>query len=420
MRLRNLQIQDFRGIRDLKIDFHDELTVIVGRNGVGKTTILDVLAKMLWSLRHLWPNDRGEYIFGYPSFLPEDIRYGAEEFFFEFGIEFESLNTVQGADHMETVTYSFSKQGLRQARTLEQLFNRAENGDFLPGKKSLFVYYHQERGFKNKSKSQNVFNSNILHDTSLNKDLKAISDLEVWWDKRDSQEARQVRDSDPSYRDPQLEAIRQLVGKVDSFSDITFLSTSSQPGLFLTKDDGSRVRVDKLSSGEQSYIILLADLARRLQVFVASRPLNEIPGIVLIDEIELNLHPAWQSEIVSTLLGIFKKCQFVITTHSAQVLSSVSSKNIRVLDVMPDGESRVKTPLSTKGQTSNYLLEGVFGTSERFPPVDRLIDQFNHAIDNEEAGKARRILDEILGEVEGEPPDLIVLKKRLRKLEGTT
>ena len=73
MRLRNLQIQDFRGIRDLKIDFHDELTVIVGRNGVGKTTILDVLAKLLRSLRHLWPNDRGEYIFGYPSFLPEDI-----------------------------------------------------------------------------------------------------------------------------------------------------------------------------------------------------------------------------------------------------------------------------------------------------------------------------------------------------------
>ena len=63
MRLRNLQIQDFRGIRDLKIDFHDELTVIVGRNGVGKTTILDVLAKMLLSLRHLWPNDRWRILF---------------------------------------------------------------------------------------------------------------------------------------------------------------------------------------------------------------------------------------------------------------------------------------------------------------------------------------------------------------------
>ena len=109
----------------------------------------------------------GEYSFEYPSFLPEDIRYGAEEFFFEFGIEFESLNTVQGADRRETITVSFSKQGVRRARILEQLNGRAVNGEFLPGKKPLFVYYHQERGFKNKSKSQNVFNSDVLQDTLL-------------------------------------------------------------------------------------------------------------------------------------------------------------------------------------------------------------------------------------------------------------
>ena len=115
--------------------------------------------------------------------------------------------------------------------------------------------------------------------------MQAIGDLEKWWDRRDAQEARLVRDANREYRDPQLEAIRRLIAKIEGFSGISFSSTSSPPGLHFVKNDGTSVHVGNLSGGERSYIILLADLARRLQVFVPDKLLDEIPAIVLIDEI---------------------------------------------------------------------------------------------------------------------------------------
>lgn len=420
MILQSLQIKDFRGIRDLEIDFHEQLTVIVGRNGAGKTSILDALAGMLQSLRTLWPNSLGQHQLRMPSILKEDVRYGAEDCLISLSFDFESQNSVLVDNYGETITVRFSELGKRspENKKMRELFRQAQEGKFQAEAKPLFIYYHQERGFKKKAKSTDVFNSDTLQDVSLQADLKAINDLEAWWDKLDAQEARQVRDRDASFRDPQLDAVRLLINQIDSFSDISFSSTSSQPGLFLTKNDGSLVHVDKLSSGERSYIILLADLARRLQVVAPNCPISEIPGIVLIDEIELNLHPTWQSEIIPTLCKAFRKCQFIVTTHSPQVLSSALSENIRVLNVNELGEILIETPISTKGRTSNYLLEGVFGASERFPPIDRLIDQFNAAIDKDNLSEAKSLFDKISGKVEGNPSDLLVLKKRLRKLEG--
>jgi len=176
-----------------------------------------------------------------------------------------------------------------------------------------------------------------------------IGDLEAWWDQRDAQEARRVRDGESSYHDPQLAAIRELVGSIDGFSHVAFDADASPSGLHFVKDDGTPVHVSGLSAGERSYLVLLADLARRLQVFAPGKPLGEISAIVLIDEIELNLHPGWQSEIVPTLAKVFQGCQFVLTTHSPQVLSGVSSEKVRIIE--EDG--KVTVPLSTRGRTSN-------------------------------------------------------------------
>ena len=170
-------------------------------------------------------------------------------------------------------------------------------------------------------------------------------------------------------------------------------------------------------AGNAPYFILLADLARRLQVFAPDTPLEGIPAIVLIDEIDLNLHPAWQSQITTTLTGVFKACQFIVATHSPQVLSGVESRQVRILEEQPSGVTRVSTPLSTRGRTSNYLLEGVLGASERYPPIERLIDDFNHAIDKGDGATAAGMLTHIEEEIEEDVPTLLVLRKRLKTLQ---
>ena len=416
MRFINLHMENFRATRELEIAFEPDLTVIVGRNGVGKTSILDILAQFMRLLRSHVPGPNQGTIINLVS--DKDIRIGAESCKLRLEFSLKYLNPKMIDQDIISIVHSknFNKTIFDHSNKFAQWSQNTKI-------QTRFIHYPQVRGFQSEKylpnqDSSQTFDPEAVQDMSLNGDLRAITDLENWWDRRDAEEARRVRDGDRSYRDPQLQAIRRLTKKIDSFSGISFSSTSSPPGLHFLKKDRTPVHVSSLSGGERSYIILLADLARRLQVFAPEKPLGEIPAIVLIDEIELNLHPAWQSEIATTLTGIFSACQFIVTTHSPQVLSGVESRHVRTLEEQPSGATKVSIPLSTRGRTSNYLLEGVFGASERYPPIERLIDDFNRAIDKGDGATAAGMLARIEEEIEEDAPTLLVLRKRLKTLQG--
>ena len=149
----------------------------------------------------------------------------------------------------------------------------------------------------------------------------------------------------------------------------------------------------------------------------SGKPLEGISAIVLIDEIELNLHPAWQSEILPTLAEVFRSCQFIVTTHSPQVLSGIESKKVRIIAAGDsDCRATVSVPISTRGRTSNYLLEGILGASERYPKIDALIGEFNDAIDQRETSAAEKILEKLKQEIWDDTATLVVLRSRLKKL----
>ena len=417
MRFKFLLMKDFRGIRELRIDFEPSITVIIGRNGSGKTSILDALGELARLFRsQLKGRRRGGMN---PQLTSRDVRLGTSGFelglMFDFEDEWSSSN---GGNALE-IRYNVHADQPNNIYS-DRLRGWSDTVELQP----RFIHYRQNRGFETNArrstpKLDQSFDAEAVQDLSLSEDLQAIRDLEAWWDDRDAQEARTVRDIDPKYRDPQLEAIRKLVTKIGNFTGISFLSTTLPPGLHLTKDDNTTIHVNSLSGGERSYIILLADLARRLQVFAPDRPLKAIPAIVLIDEIELNLHPAWQSEIAPVLTSVFKACQFIVTTHSPQVISGMGSQNVRILHQESSGNTSVTIPLSTKGRTSNYLLDGVFYSSERYPPINRLVDDFNIAIDRGDAATAETKLANIEEEIEDDIPTLLVLRKRLRSLRNT-
>ena len=414
MRFKFLSMEDFRGTPELRIDFEPDLTVIVGRNGAGKTSILDALGEFARLIRsHLKLGRRRGMN---RELSARDVRFGTSAFALGLTFDFEEeLSASEGSDSLniafsadtDTAHYDHSQRLTKWSDAIQC--------------QPRFIYYRQSRGFETRNrravgKSDRTFDPEAIQDLSLDEDLRAIGDLETWWDDRDAEEARIVRDQNSNYRDPQLQAIRSLVTKIDGFSGISFSSTASPPGLQLVRNDRAAIHVSRLSAGERSYIILLADLARRLQVFAPESALEQIPAIVLIDEIELNLHPAWQSQIAPALASVFKGCQFIITTHSPQVISSLHSKNVRVINQDPSGHTEVDVPKNTKGRTSNYLLEGVFHARERYPPIDRLVDEFNLAMDRRDLATAEARLASIESEIEGDPPTLLVLRKRLRKL----
>lgn len=204
---------------------------------------------------------------------------------------------------------------------------------------------------------------------------------------------------------------------MDEFEDIAYEAKSEKPGLYLRKNTGLRLHVDQLSSGERAYLILLADLARRLQIVQSDAVLSEIPGIVLIDEIELNLHPNWQRLIIPTLTRVFKRCQFIITTHSPQVLGEIKDGRILALYRNKRGEIEYRRSQQSFGRDSNDILIDVLGSTERDADVKTELENLESLISRRRLNEARKVIDELRLKFEGRPVELEIAEQRLRRRE---
>ncbi len=184
-----------------------------------------------------------------------------------------------------------------------------------------------------------------------------------WFREREDAENRiRLRES-PVFRDHALEAVRRALGEI--FPGYTDLHVEqSGQSLVLTKvtgDSGSDILFTQLSDGEKCGVALVADIARRLAIAnpVLTDPLNG-EGVVLIDEIELHLHPRWQRSIMSRLTGAFPNCQFIISTHSPQVVSELKTAYVYLLKPASDGITCTRVdPLY--GRDTNRILEDVMG-----------------------------------------------------------
>ncbi|EML0258860.1 AAA family ATPase, partial [Vibrio cholerae] len=157
------------------------------------------------------------------------------------------------------------------------------------------------------------------------------------------------------------EAIEKLVPDVKNFE---VDRSSGKPRIFV-ENFGNKVNIAQLSQGQKMLVALTGDLARRL---VKLNPNSDKPlhahGIVVIDEIELHLHPKWQQEIIIGLQTTFPNLQFIVTTHSPQVLSTVDHKCIRQISLDKNGQPIIDTPtFQTKGVTSASILARIMGTN---------------------------------------------------------
>lgn len=135
--------------------------------------------------------------------------------------------------------------------------------------------------------------------------------------------------------------------------------------------------VEILSDGLRNTIAMVADLAYRackLNPHLASAAPQQTPGVVLIDEVDMFLHPQWQQIIVGSLQAAFPKLQFIVTTHSPQVLSTVKRENIRVIGPDANGQLIAAPPLAmTYGEPSGEVMHSVMLVDPQ-PPVTEKAD----------------------------------------------
>jgi predicted ATP-binding protein involved in virulence len=234
--------------------------------------------------------------------------------------------------------------------------------------------------------------------------FRALEDLE-----------NEERRDDPGYRNRQLEAVRQAIYLLlPGFSN---LRVRRSPLRMSVTKQGQELIVNQLSDGEKGLLAMVGDLARRLAIANPGLPDPlQGSGVVLIDEIELHLHPKWQREIIPALTRTFPNCQFIVTTHSPQVISQVKPEGIYILERTDEGIVAMR-PESSYGRDSNRILEDLMDVPERPQEIKESLLELFRLIARGELDSARQLHQKIADEIGGDDPELVGANVSIRRRE---
>ncbi|MCF4969803.1 AAA family ATPase [Nostoc sp. CMAA1605] len=413
MKIKRLEINYFRGISDLTLNFNQrEPNIIIGINGVGKSSILDALSLLLSRFM--------EWIGGVVPI--EELRK-----FNELDIaNNSSLTKLQltissngGEDSWELLR---SRSGVSED-AMHEMARASANAMWrhwynepqynIP----LAVYYPVNRAVADinlEIPTQNNLKQIDAYREALIDGKVNFTSFFQWFRNREDLESELLRDQ-LDYRDQQLEAVRQAVTSLlPNFSN---LRVRRSPLRMTLIKDGEELIINQLSDGEKCLLAMVGDLARRLAIANPglSEPLQG-NGVVLIDEIELHLHPKWQREIIPALTRTFPNCQFIVTTHSPQVISQIKPEGIYLLEKTTQGIV-AKRPESSFGRDSNRILEDLMGVPER-PQIikDKILELFR-LIDASNLEGARQLRQQLVEEIGADEPEFVRADVLIRRKE---
>ena len=421
MKIEKIYLKNFRGIQSLELNISEQLNVFYGMNGAGKSTVLDALAIGLsWVVNRM----RSAGASG-RSIVESDIMNGAS---------FSKIE-IHGSADGKAVPWSLVKKrkgrrGTEEKSSLKNLneytaiiqtaIDESNEEINLP----LFAYYPVNRAVLDiplRIREKHRFNLLAAYDGSLTSGASFRTFFEWFREREDLEnENRKYIDApskpdDFQFPDPQLATVRRaLTLFLPEFTDFSIRRNPLRMEVF---KNNKRLTVNQLSDGEKCLIALVGDLARRLAIVNPERDdalLGE--GIILIDEIDLHLHPAWQRMVVSNLVKVFPHCQFIISTHSPHVLAHVEPNNLFLLQQGDDGVT-VEKPIESYGKNVDRVLEDLMGL-ETTRPTDveiqlQAIFNFINAGEIQPAKQAIHVLRKSIGD----DPELVKAEVLIKRRE---
>lgn len=409
MILKKLKLDKFRGIESGEIEFDPNFNLIVGVNGVGKSSVLDAISILL---SHLLPKlseskDRPkefketDITFKWPYLNAQiivELEINGNAYFFECGYKKERENkqilTKDAEEPKELIPSDEFVIKLVSPNT--KLSQNKLLKDFKSEKrKPIAVYYSAHRALYQETsiqKSKTIRENAIPYAGALTArefNLKQATDL---WLK---EEELFKSDGKPNKANRAINHVMQNF--MEGFSELRIENTN-EPVLFVDKF-GTALNLNQLSDGEKNILALVIDLTRRL---TQANPDLDIPtdegtGIVLIDELDLHLHPQWQFKIVSQLQKAFPKCQFVVTSHSPQIISSVKPESFIIMNRENNGIT-IQKGNESYGLNTNWILKHIMGVLPRPKEIQDKIDEIEKLLysdEIEDIPKAREKLTEL-------------------------
>ncbi|PRT29280.1 AAA family ATPase [Bacillus wiedmannii] len=339
MRIKELELKNFHGFDSRIISFDDQFTVLIGDNGSGKTAILDGLAISLGSFLSGFKGVKSRYIrrdeirqehFMHGNKLDIQRQYPVEVITYGTFLDNELRWSREIKDEGGTTTSKNAKSIMQYAIEYQQRIRKGEEV-VLP----VISYYTTQRLWVQKNEKS----TQLLHNRLAGYEycLEPMSDLKKVFKWIEDMRYIELQEG---YSIDILSSVKKAIAAC--IEDCSYVQYDvKHKKLMVYNEKGIATPFELLSDGYRSVIGLVADLASRMAMlnpFFGEEVCKLTPGVVLIDEIDLHLHPKWQRKIVSDLKTVFPLVQFIATTHSPFIIQSLSPGELRRLNFIDDDE----------------------------------------------------------------------------------
>lgn len=416
MQIKRFTLVNFRGIEKIELNFEGRRTIaLVGVNGVGKSSILDALAITLSNLTARIVGQAAKS----RAISKDDIKIGADftrlqvvtQLFDNHGVEWAIALNRKGGKHVAERSSDLGRLN-EAADAVEHSVVQYEliGGD--PIELPLAVYYDVHRAVLDVPLRvrERLMNTIVEgYEDALGHGGADFKRFFIWFRNQEDLENETSRDI-PGHRDPELSAVRKAIETFTGFRDVRI---RRKPALRMTVIKGMHeFNVLQLSDGEKCLLAMVGDLARRLTLL--NREVNDPlqgHGVVLIDELDLHLHPGWQRSVVSNLEKTFPNCQFIITTHSPQILGELPANAVMLLK---DGQY-IGHPERSLGLRSGEVLEELMGGRAQNKNVSDRLRKIRRYLDDDELDTAQVELEALRREI-GDIPDVLEIQASIDSL----
>jgi predicted ATP-binding protein involved in virulence len=405
--LESIRLVNYACFKEMTVEFTSGFNVVAGVNGIGKTSLLEAIGEYflfysggvpplssLANARIEMKSHEGRYRFErqYPVVMEATAKLSAEGQ--SSHSIFKKSNDVQPSELKgDHVLLLDSAKQLSEETILPLLaFYRAgRNWTASDGQRS------DVQAIQDKVSRTDVYNDwqNAAADVNKLTDwvlVKTMERLQTF-----AETGRSPNDADNANDELSL-ANRALALAIEEAKGLRYDVKQKNVLMEWKPESGKPVALfDSLSDGQRVVAALVADIARRACILnpqLGADVLSMTPGVVLIDELDLHLHPQWQRRLPSGLKKAFPAMQFIATTHSPQVLSELTPDEVLLL-----GEESAEHPEASYGLNSDRVLEDVMNTASRPQEIKEALLKLFAAIERGDLDEAKRLASELSGTV---------------------
>lgn len=437
MYLEKLKLHNFRCYEKLEIDFNRQLTVLVGKNGSGKTTVLEAIAIALgtWFVGFNIVNAKG--INKRTDPLRKAYQIGAtDDVQTQFPVEIEAWGKIEESKdqilHWKrelytptgTMTTKDAKEIVEYAAEYQKAISEGRTDIYLPmvayyGTGRLWDYHRQKRTDVFKVSSRTNGYIDCLDGTA---NVKLMMDWFQIMTINKYQRQEENLESNPELDTVYL-AMEKCLTNLSGYSDvkIRYNMGTQELDVYYSEQDKQRMRIplNQLSDGYKGIISLVADIAYRMATLnpqLGTEVLSKGDGVVLIDEVDLHLHPAWQQKVIDNLMNIFPKVQFIVSTHAPAIISSVKTDKLRILS----NKEVCMTANQVYGKDVNSVMKEIMGVNDRPDQFVELFEKFYRLLSEKKYDEAGAVLDKLDEERGYHDPEIVKcrVKLKLERMRG--